>query len=110
MALLTMLAGCATASHGERSALLAEPINCTTAEEDIAALDSALPSRGERARSVVQTVTPVGVATGVATGSYGDRAGVLSGATEKDLRARIDEIAATCNVVVGDSAASPAGE
>lgn len=96
---LSYLGGCATASHTERDALLAEPINCETAEEDILALKSALPSKGERARSAIQTVTPVGLVTGVATQSYKKRAAVLSGRTEDELQARIKQIREACEIM-----------
>ena len=96
LALVFVLAGCATASHQDRESLLAEPIDCTIADEDIAALQAAMPSRRERARSAVQSITPVGVATGVISGSYGDRASVLTGRTEDELAARIEEIEVTC--------------
>lgn len=94
--LLVLLAGCATTSHDDRASLLAEPVDCTTAQQDIAALEAAMPSRGERARSVVQTFTPVGVVAGTITGSYRDRAAVLTGRTTGELTARIREIRDTC--------------
>ena len=94
-----LVAGCAsTAIYDERESLLAEPVDCTVAEEDIAALEAAMPSRGERALSVVQTVTPIGAASGVVRGSYRDRAAVLTGRTEGELSARIDEIRQTCGL------------
>jgi hypothetical protein len=93
---LALLTGCATANHQERASLLAEPIDCDSAPEDIAALERAMPSRAERARSVVQSVAPVGVLSGVATGTYKDRVAVLSGRTEEELTARIKAIEATC--------------
>lgn len=98
IALMALLAGCATASHDERASLLAEPVNCETAEADIVALQAAMPSRGERAKSVVQSATPVGAVTGVVTGSYRDRAAVLTGRTQGELTARIEEIEATCGL------------
>jgi hypothetical protein len=94
--LVAFLVGCATASHDERASLLADPVNCETAAEDIAALEAAMPSRRERAKSAVQTVTPVGAVASVITGSYRDRAGVLTGRTKEELTARIEEIQATC--------------
>ncbi|MEO0982834.1 MAG: hypothetical protein AAFX03_09315 [Pseudomonadota bacterium] len=106
IAMLAVLGGCATASHDERSGLLDQPITCATAEEDLAALEAALPSRGERARSAVQSVTPVGVATGVVTGSYGDRVSVLTGAAEDELRTRMDEIETTCGLAGADDTTS----
>jgi hypothetical protein len=96
--LLGLLAGCATASHEERATLLAEPIDCATAPADLAALEAAMPSRGERAKSALQTVTPIGAAAGVVTGSYKDRAAVLTGRTESELNARIEAIKAECAI------------
>jgi hypothetical protein len=58
-----------------------------------------MPSRGERARSAVGTLTPVGLGAGVATGSYRDRAAVLTGRTAGELTARVQEIRQTCGWV-----------
>jgi len=104
-----LLVGCASNTvHDERASLLAEPVDCTVAEEDIAALEAAMPSRGERALSVVQSVTPIGAASGVVRGSYRDRAAVLTGRTQGELSARIDEIRQTCDLEepVADEAAT----
>lgn len=97
-ALAALLVGCATSSHDERASLLAEPVNCDAAAADIAALEAAMPSRRERALSAVQTVTPIGAVSGVVTGSYRDRAGVLTGRTQGELNARIEEIETTCGI------------
>jgi len=97
-ALAALLVGCATTIHDERASLLAEPVNCEAAEADIAALEAAMPSRGERALSAVQTVTPIGAVSGIATGSYRDRASVLSGRTQRELNARIEEIETACGI------------
>ncbi len=97
--MIALLAGCATASNEERASLLAQPVNCGTAHEDIAALEAAMPSRGERAGSLMRTVTPVGAVAGAATGSYRDGAAVLTGRTEEELADRISEIQATCGIV-----------
>ena len=99
LALCMIVAGCATTVHDERDSLLAEPIDCSVAAEDIAALEAAMPTRRERALSAVQSVTPVGVVTGVLRGSYRDRAAVLTGRTEDELQARIDDIEETCGPV-----------
>ncbi len=96
--LLGLLVGCATASHDEREALLAAPVNCDTAETDLAALDAAMPSRWERARSAVQSVTPVGAVKGAVTGTYDEQFEVLTGATEDQLAARINEIETECGI------------
>lgn len=89
-------AGCASAGHADRAVLLNAPIDCSTAETDIAALEAAEPSGGERARSIIQSVTPVGLVTGAATGSYADRAAVATGKTQSAIDTRIVEIAQSC--------------
>lgn len=97
-AFAALLVGCATSSHDERASLLAEPVNCEAAAADIAALEAAKPSRRERVLSAVQTVTPIGAVSGIATGSYRDRARVLTGRTQGELNARIEEIETTCGI------------
>ena len=104
------LVGCASnAVYEERESLLAEPVDCEVAEEDVAALEAAMPSRGERALSAVQSVTPIGAVSGVVRGSYRDRAAVLTGRTQGELTARIEEIRETCGLVE-DVDEEPAGE
>lgn len=111
LALTTLfVAGCAsTAVYDERESLLAEPVDCEVAEEDIAALEAAMPTRGERALSAVQSVTPIGAVSGVLRGSYRDRAAVLTGRTQGELTARIEEIRDTCGLVEAVDE-EPAGE
>jgi len=92
------VAGCATASDKERESLLDEPIDCDVAEADIAALEAAMPSGGERAVSAVRTLSPVGAATSILTGSYIGRAQVLTGRTKRELTARIEDIQETCGL------------
>lgn len=94
----TALVGCATASHEERAELLEKPINCETAEDDMIELAEALPSGSERAKSVFQSVTPVGLATGVLKRENKDKIKVATGKTERDLEARITEIEQTCGL------------
>ena len=98
LGLLVLLAGCATASTEERESLLAAPIDCAVAEEDIAALEAAMPTAGERRRSAVQTIVPIGAVASVVTGSYRDRAAILTGRTADELNARIAEIRTTCGL------------
>lgn len=98
VAAIMLLGACATVSHEEREALLAAPVNCATAEADLAALEAAMPSRRERARSAVQSVTPVGAVRGAVTGTYDDRLEVLTGATEEQLSARINAIETECGI------------
>lgn len=96
IALCAFLVGCATANHEERESLLAEPIDCAVAQEDIDALEAAMPSARERRLSAVQTIVPIGAVASVATGSYRDRVAVLTGRTTEELNARISDIRTTC--------------
>jgi len=105
-----LLVGCTTTIYEERESLLAEPVDCAVADEDIAALEAAMPSRRERALSVVQTVHPVGAASGVVTGSYRDRAAVLTGRTKDELSARIEEIRQTCGLEQSDQTEASTSE
>lgn len=95
---LLLLTGCANTIHKERASLLAEPVDCDNAEADIAALQAAMPSKRERARSAVQSMTPIGATAGVVSGTYKDRAAVLSGRTGRELTARVEEIEETCGL------------
>lgn len=91
------LAACATTSYDERAELLAKPINCETADEDIVALTEALPSNSERLRSALQSVTPVGIATGAIRREYRDRAATATGKTEREINGRIADIYEACS-------------
>ena len=101
LALSTLfVAVCASKTvYDERESLLAEPVDCEVADEDIAALEAAMPSSSERALSAVQSVTPIGAVSGVLRGTYRDRAAVLTGRTQGELTARIEEIRETCGLV-----------
>jgi hypothetical protein len=96
--LVVVVAGLGAAKHEERDTLLNKPVNCETAAEDIAALEAAMPSPGERLTSVVKSLTPVGAAVSVVTGNYKDNAAVLTGRTKEELTARVKEIQVTCGI------------
>ncbi|MEL6171255.1 MAG: hypothetical protein AAFR02_04485 [Pseudomonadota bacterium] len=96
-ALLLLVASCATASHDDRDALLAKPVDCATADADIEALTDALPSGGERTLSALQSITPVGLATGAVRREYRDRASVATGKTERNINSKIADIYETCS-------------
>ena len=98
IAVFVLIGGCATATVSERASLLAEPVDCATAQEDIAALEAAMPSRAERLASAVGTLTPIGAVAGAVTGSYGERADLLMGRTQAELDERIQEIRSTCRI------------
>ncbi|MEL6169271.1 MAG: hypothetical protein AAFR35_11300 [Pseudomonadota bacterium] len=90
------LAGCAQTTQSERADLLDRPIDCQTADIDIAALEAAIPGAGERAAAGVRLVVPVARIAGRVSGQLEDRREIASGRTEEDLRARIAQIEAAC--------------
>ena len=101
------LAACAQTPQDDRADLLDRPIDCATADIDLAALEAAIPGAGERAIAGVRLVLPVARLTGRATGQLDDRREIASGRSEEDLRGRIAEIQAACP---GASATDPGTE
>lgn len=100
-----MVAGCAQTPQTGRADLLDRPIDCATADVDIAALEAAIPGAGERAAAGLRLVVPVARIAGRVTGKLDDRREIASGRTEDELRARIAQIKAACP---GAGATSPA--
>ena len=94
--IVAILAGCSTTTSTEQADLLDQPINCATAEVDIAALEAAIPGAAERVAAGVRLIIPVSRLVGRATGKLDERREIASGRSEEDLRARIAEIKATC--------------
>jgi hypothetical protein len=90
------VAGCAQTTQSERADLLDRPIDCASADVDIAALEAAIPGSRERAAAGVRLVVPVSRIAGRVTGQLEERREIASGRTEEDLRARIAEIEAAC--------------
>lgn len=90
------LAGCAATTQTQRADLLDRPIDCATADIDMAALETAIPGAPERAAAGVRLVVPVTRIAGRVTGQLETRREIASGRTEDDLRGRIAEIEAAC--------------
>ncbi|MEL6452109.1 MAG: hypothetical protein AAFQ19_12690 [Pseudomonadota bacterium] len=106
MLAVCMVAGCAQTTQNERADLLDRPIDCATADIDIAALNAAIPGAGERAAAGVRLVVPVARIAGRVTGQLDERREIASGRTEDDLRARITEIEAACPDASASTAAT----
>ena len=95
LAICLLLASCAAIPDEEKS-LLNEPIDCSQAEQRVAALQEARPTEARKARILASSLTPGGLALGYATADIGDRDRVLSGAYAEQIDARIAQIRATC--------------
>jgi hypothetical protein len=91
-----LLVGCASTTPTERADMLDRPINCSSADVDIAVLKEAIPGANERLASRVRLVIPISHIAGRLSGEHDARREIASGRTEETLRARIAEIEATC--------------
>ncbi len=96
-AVLLLVAGCAAIPDDERQ-LMASDIDCTRAVETIAALKAARPGDARKARILASSLTPGGLALGVASNDVGDRQRVLSGRYAEEIDARIALVQETCNL------------
>lgn len=94
----TLLAGslaCKTISN-ETKQDLAKPVNCATAESDIATLEAEKASVGKQIASGVRMILPAAAVIGILSGDYRNRAQVASGKYNAALVEKIAEIRRTC--------------
>ncbi|MCV6585343.1 MAG: hypothetical protein OIF47_07395 [Marinibacterium sp.] len=76
----------------------AQPINCSTAEGDIRALNSEKKHAQDQKLRNVASITPAGALLGIVTGTEGKRLEMLTGDYEKQIDARIDAIQTKCGI------------
>lgn len=77
---------------------LAKPVNCATAEQDIATLESEQASVEKRMLEGVTAVVPAGAVLGILTLQEDDKIEVATGIYNKKLKEKIQEIKATCGL------------
>lgn len=77
---------------------LAKPVNCGTAERDIAILEKEKASVGKQLLAGARSVMPVAAVAGILMGDYSDRAKVAVGAYNSDIESKIGEIRQTCGI------------
>jgi hypothetical protein len=82
----------------EAKSNMAAPINCDTAEEDIAVLEEEKAGVGKRMLSGVRSVLPIAAAAGILLGDYRGRVEVATGKYNSDLEAKINEIRTSCGL------------
>ncbi len=78
---------------------MAKPVDCATAKEDIAVLESEKASVGRQMVAGVRSVFPIAAVAGLLTGDYNDRAKVATGQYNDDLEKKIRQIRVTCKVL-----------
>ena len=77
---------------------IAAPVHCTTAERDIAVLESERASNKKRIADGVGSVVPQLAVLGILTMDYKNRVAVSTGKYNKDIEAKIAEIKEQCNL------------
>ncbi len=101
LGLAVILGGCASeykkeAAQEQQAKTM--PVNCATADADLATLKSEKVSTAKQAAAGVSAFTPIGLVGGVATGTEGEKSKIASGEYNKALDAKIAEIKTTCNI------------
>jgi len=92
---VVFLAGCKSISQKERDDL-AKPIDCSTSEQDIIALQSEKASAIKQAEAGSGLIMPTSAIIGILSGDYSNREKVASGQYNKDIDNKIAEIKAAC--------------
>jgi len=92
-----LLVSCSSISK-EAKTQLAKPVNCETANKDIATLEKEKASVARQTAAGVGSVTPIGAATALLTGDTKARAKVATGAYNREIEEKIAEIKKTCGL------------
>jgi hypothetical protein len=74
------------------------PVNCATAQSDIAMLQHEKVNAAQQTAAGVSTITPVGAVAGFLTGTEGEKAQVTTGDYNKALDQAIARIKSTCGI------------
>ena len=90
-----LLAGCRTISQQAKDDL-AKPIDCSTAEQDIATLEKEKASVVSQANAGSGMIIPSSAIIGLLSGDYPDRVKVATGQYNKDIEEKIAQIKAVC--------------
>ena len=89
--------GCKTISQKAKNDL-AKPIDCSTAKEDIAALEAEKASVVKKSEAGVGMVLPGAAVIGILSGDYSNRVKVATGEYNRDIDAKILEIKCACGI------------
>jgi hypothetical protein len=92
------LAACAPPITQEAKQDLQRPINCATAQDDIAVLQSEKANVNQQMLSGVTSMVPAAAVMGLLTGRQEDREEVLTGQYNDRIDQKIYEIRNTCGV------------
>lgn len=98
------LAGCASeykqdaANEKKAKEMETQPVNCATAQQDIATLQKEKVTTANAAAAGVSAVAPIGLVGGLVTGTEGIKSQIATGEYDKILDQAITRIKTTCNI------------
>jgi len=101
VALVVGVSGCASQYKQEakqEQAAKTMPVNCATAQGDIAMLQKEKVNASQQAAAGVSTIAPVGAVAGFLTGTEGAKAQIATGDYNKALDQAITRIKTTCGI------------
>jgi len=96
--LFLWMSGCAPPITQEAKQDLQRPINCTTAQDDIAVLQSEKSNVNQQMLAGVTSMVPAAAVMGLLTGRQEDREEVLTGQYNDMIDEKINGIRTTCGL------------
>ncbi len=96
--ILVLAGGCQPPITQQAKDDIAKPVNCATAEGDLRALEAEKAHVGSQIANGVTAISPMGLVTGVATGTEKDKAEVASGEYNKMIDQKVAQIKSTCGI------------
>jgi len=99
--LLTLAAAvsCARSIPEEAKESLAKPVDCETAEADVARLEAEKASVAKQVSSGIRSLVPAAAVVGILRGDAKDRASVATGVYNREIETKIDEIRQQCGAL-----------
>lgn len=94
---LLMCSGCNTIPDVD-DLVIAEPVNCETAQRDLIALDQMRPTPGRSAAVLLSTLTPTGLVVGIVNDDLDNRGRVFNGSFTREIEAKKKAIRDTCGL------------
>ncbi len=98
LASTVLLTACASPISDEAKREISAPINCSTAESDLAILEKEKANTAKQVAMGVTSVLPIGLVSGLVSGTAGDKAEVATGEYNDLLEAKIAKIKKACNI------------
>jgi hypothetical protein len=93
-----LISGCSGKRYKGVEEGMNQPVNCATAQQDIQTLRQEKARVHDRIAHGATSVAPIGLVTGIITGTQGSKMRVATGKYNSMIDQRIREIKATCGI------------